>query len=118
MYQHHKESGNLVTMICSLRNFQIAYGVVEIGEHGEICEMREKPEYSFFTNTGSYIVEPEVIDYIGENECIGFPDVIKRIQEAGGKAGVYPINENAWMDMGQMDELAKMEHRLASPDTP
>ncbi|MCF0131351.1 MAG: CBS domain-containing protein [Pseudobutyrivibrio sp.] len=112
IYKHHAESKNKVTMVASLRNFQVAYGVVEIGEHGEIEAMKEKPEFSFFTNTGSYIVEPEVIDEIAEGEFIGFPDVIQRIKDKGGRVGVYPINESAWMDMGQMDELQKMEARL------
>jgi NDP-sugar pyrophosphorylase family protein len=99
-------------MVCSLRNFQVAYGVVEFGEHGNITDMKEKPEFSFFTNTGIYIVEPEVFDYINDGEFIGFPDIINRIKDDGKKVGVYPINENSWMDMGQLDELNKMENRL------
>ncbi len=112
IYAHHKAEGNIVTMVCSLRNFQVAYGVVEFGEHGNITDMKEKPEFSFFTNTGIYIVEPEVFNYINDNEFIGFPDIINRIKDDGGKVGVYPINENSWMDMGQLDELNKMENRL------
>ncbi|SDB38479.1 CBS domain-containing protein [Pseudobutyrivibrio sp. YE44] len=112
IYAHHKAEGNIVTMVCSLRNFQVAYGVVEFGEHGNIIDMKEKPEFSFFTNTGIYIVEPEVFNYIKDNEFIGFPDIINRIKDDGGKVGVYPINENSWMDMGQLDELNKMENRL------
>ncbi len=112
IYAHHKAEGNAVTMVCSLRNFQVAYGVVEFGEHGNIIDMKEKPEFSFFTNTGIYIVEPEVFDYIKDGEFIGFPDIINRMKDAGKKVGVYPINENSWMDMGQLDELGKMENRL------
>ncbi len=112
IYEHHKSEGNVVTMVCSLRNFQVAYGVVEFGEHGNIIDMKEKPEFSFFTNTGIYIVEPEVFDYIKDGEFIGFPDIINRIKDDGKKVGVYPINENSWMDMGQMDELKKMESRM------
>ncbi|MCR4695257.1 MAG: NTP transferase domain-containing protein [Pseudobutyrivibrio sp.] len=109
IYAHHKKEGNAITMICSLRNFQIAYGIVEFGEHGNITNMQEKPEFSFFTNTGIYIVEPEVFDYIKDDEAIGFPDIISRMKDDGKKVGVYPINENTWMDMGQLDELSKME---------
>ena len=112
IYAHHKNEGNAITMICSLRNFQIAYGIVEFGEHGNITNMQEKPEYSFFTNTGVYIVEPEVLNYIHDDEAIGFPDIINRLKDDGKKVGVYPINENTWMDMGQLDELSKMENRL------
>ena len=108
----HKESGNMITMVCSLKNFRIPYGVVDIAQDGQIEAMREKPELSFFTNTGCYIVEPEVIEDIKENERIDFPTIITNYQNAGKKVGVYPISENSWLDMGQMDELERMRSML------
>jgi len=112
IYRHHKQEQNTVTMICSLRNVGIPYGVVEIGGDGSIAGMREKPSLSFFTNTGCYIVEPEVLEHIEEGKAIGFPDVIQRLKDKGLKVGVYPIGENAWLDMGQMDALEKMKEQL------
>lgn len=111
IYKYHKEHDNLITMICSLKNFTIPYGVVNLANEGTIKSMEEKPTISFFTNTGCYIVEPEVINDIPENTPIGFPDIIEKYRSEGKKVGVYPIGENAWLDMGQMDELEKMrEH--------
>lgn len=116
IYDYHKKENNLVTMVCSLKNVRIPYGVIEISENGEIEEMREKPEFSFFTNTGMYIVEPKVIDELEENKSIGFPDIIERYKEAGEKIGVYPISEHSWLDMGQLDEMEKMRKRLEHDD--
>lgn len=112
IYQLHRKEKNVITMICSLKNYTVPYGVVEIGADGLIKKMQEKPQLSFFTNTGSYLVEPEVLEFIGDNENIGFPDVILRCQDHGLKAGVYPISEGAWLDMGQLDEMEKMESYL------
>lgn len=112
IYNYHKNENNLITMVCSLKNIKIPYGVVEISETGEIEKMREKPEFSFFTNTGMYIVEPKIIDELEENTVIGFPDIIKRYKQAGEKIGVYPISEHSWMDMGQLDEMENMRRRL------
>jgi len=111
IYQFHKKEKNLITMICSLKNISIPYGVIEIGESGEITSMKEKPKLSFFTNTGCYIVEPMVLSELKE-EFIGFPDVIEKHRLAGEKIGVYPISENAWMDMGQLDDMEKMRKKL------
>ncbi len=108
----HRAKKNLVTMVCSLKNFDIPYGIVEIGENGSMGTIREKPHYSFFTNTGTYMVEPEAIDQIKENEAIGFPDVIQRIKESGQNVGVYPVNERAWLDMGQFDTMEEMREKL------
>lgn len=112
IYEYHKKEKNLITMICSLKNIKIPYGVIEIGENGEIDSMREKPEISFFTNTGCYIGEPEVISGLKEEEDIGFPDIIEKYKNAGEKIGIYPISENSWMDMGQPDGMEEMRKRL------
>ena len=112
MYEYHKKHGNLITMVCSVNDFTIPYGIVDIDEHGEIIQMREKPSLSFLTNTGCYIVEPEVIAEMECNQVIGFPDIIERYKRLGKRVGVYPISENSWLDMGQLDELRKMEIAL------
>lgn len=110
--KHHKEEKNKVTMVCSLKNFTIPYGIVNFSEGGEISSFEEKPQLSFFTNTGYYILEPDVFDYIDQGEKIGMPDIIDRMRKNGLKVGVYPISENAWLDMGQFDSMESMERRL------
>lgn len=112
IYQLHKENENVITMVCSLKNFQIPYGVVEIGEDGGIEGMTEKPVMSFFSNTGCYIVEPEVIEEMEENQEMGFPDIVEKYKAQGRKVGVYPIAESAWLDMGQIEELENMRRVL------
>lgn len=114
--KEHKDKKNLVTMICSLRNYEVPYGVVEIGENGSIQSMTEKPSMSFFTNTGTYIVEPEVIDEVEEGQSIGFPDVIQKLKDQGRNVGVYPINESDWLDMGQFDTMENMKQKLKIKD--
>ncbi len=116
MLEEHRRKRNLVTMICSLRNFEVPYGVVSIGENGTIESMQEKPSMSFFTNTGTYIVEPEVIDMIKPDEYIDFPTVIQKLKEVGKNVGVYPINEKAWLDMGQFDTMETMKEMLKIED--
>lgn len=112
IYKLHKEQGHLITMVCSLKNYIIPYGIVDINENGDIEAMREKPKLSFFTNTGCYIVEPEVIDILEENTPIDFPNIIEKIRMCGGSVGIYPIGENAWLDMGQIDGLEKVSNRF------
>ncbi len=112
IYNYHKKEKNLITMVCSLKNIKIPYGVIEISETGEIESMKEKPELSFFTNTGMYVVESKVIEEIEENKSIGFPDIIEYYKSQGHKIGIYPISENSWMDMGQIDEMEEMRRRL------
>lgn len=113
MLRFHRESGNVVTMICAYKNLTIPYGVIEIGDNGWIEAMKEKPELSFLTNTGMYIVEPEVLEDMNDGESIGFPDVIERQMRKGRTVAAYPVSGNEWLDMGQMEELEKMRKRLS-----
>ncbi len=112
IFNYHKNENNLITMICSIKNIKIPYGVVEISETGEIESMKEKPVLSFFTNTGVYIVEPQIIDELTENHVIGFPDIIEEYKSRGERIGIYPISENSWMDMGELDGMEEMRRRL------
>lgn len=112
MIKFHKENENVITMICAYKNINIPYGIVEMGINGIIEEMKEKPTISFLTNTGIYIVEPEVIDDIEDGVPIGFPDIVERERRKGKKVAVFPVSENEWMDMGQLPELEKMRIRL------
>ena len=112
IYNFHKESGNIITVVCAFKNITIPYGVIELGENGEIKNVTEKPEMSFLTNTGMYLVEPSVIRDMQDDVAIGFPDVMEKYRSIGEKVGVYPVSENSYMDMGQLEELEEMRRRL------
>lgn len=108
----HKEQHNVITMICAYKNLQIPYGVVEMGLNGAIEEMKEKPQLSFLTNTGIYVVEPEVLEDMDDGVPIGFPDVVEKQKAKGRNMTIYPVSENDWLDMGQLPELDNMRRRL------
>lgn len=110
--RHHKNNANSVTMVCSLKEYEIPYGVVNSNDEGVIESLDEKPKLSFLTNTGYYILERDVFDFIKPNEKIGMPDIVMRMKRAGYRTGVYPISETSWLDMGQFDTMENMERRI------
>ncbi len=112
MYRQHKREGNIITMVCAIKNVEIPYGVVNMSSEGEIESFSEKPRFSFLTNTGLYIVESEVIDDLKDNEPISFPEIMDYYRAKGRRVGVYPVSEKAFMDMGQLEELEVMRKRL------
>ncbi len=116
IFKLHKEKENLVTMICSNQNYEVPYGVIETDDAGTLVSMHEKPSFSYLINTGTYVVEPEVIDMIEPNISIGFPDIIQRVKDAGKKVGIYIVNSRDWLDMGQFDTMDEMKKRLHIQD--
>lgn len=112
MLKYHKEHKSKITLITSLKHYTIPYGVMNIDQNGDVSKMEEKPEYDFLVNTGMYILEPEVLDDIPENEFFHITELINTYINNGEKIGVYPISEGAWLDMGQVKEMESMIERL------
>ena len=112
IYEFHKEQGNLITVVCAFKNVTIPYGVIELDDNGGIKTVTEKPQMNFLTNTGMYVVEPRIIQELEADVAVGFPDIMEKYRNVGEKVGVYPISENSWMDMGQLEELEDMRRRL------
>ena len=112
IYKYHREAGNVITMVCAFKHFTIPYGVIDLDDAGGIKRITEKPEMNFLTNTGIYLVEPRVVEEMEYGVACGFPDIFERYRRAGDKVGVYPVSENSWMDMGQLEELEKMRRKL------
>ncbi len=110
--KEHKEKKNIVTIVAAKKNMQLPYGIMNVDENDELLEMEEKPKYSFLTNTGFYIIEPEFLEAIPDKTFIHMPDVIQKCMQEGKRVGVYQIEEEKWLDMGQFDEMEKMRQRF------
>jgi len=112
LLNYHKEKSCAVTMVCAQKKVLVPYGIVNMGKNGRIEAFEEKPSFSFLTNTGFYLVEPVVFNYMEDDHPIGFPDVVEKMGAAGENTFCYPISEKDWMDMGQLSELEKMRERI------
>ncbi len=110
--QHHKKHNNMLTMVCATKNINIPYGTVDVDSDGCIVAMQEKPVIAMKTNTGFYVIEPKFLEFIPQNTFIHITDVIQSCIKKKIKIGVYSINEHAWLDMGEFDELDIMRSRL------
>jgi len=105
IYEFHKKSGNVVTMVVSVKSINVPYGVIDVDTNQVIQKFNEKPTYGMLVNTGIYVVEPTVFEYLKIEEKIDFPKLLQRMMNNGEKVGVYPITEDKWLDMGQVEEL-------------
>lgn len=112
LYEYHKYSGNVITMVSALKNIQVPYGVLHTGNHGELIKLEEKPKLSYFINTGMYVIDPEVIELIPDRELFHMTQLVEAVMKQGGKVGTYPISEDAFLDMGEFGEMKRMEEKL------
>lgn len=109
---YHKKSRNAMTIISALKNIVIPYGVLHSKKHGIITSMEEKPQLSCFINTGMYVINPEYLDRIPKNQMFHMTDLADKLIEEGTQVGMYPISEDSFLDMGEFEEMKKMEERI------
>lgn len=112
LYDFHLKSGNDITVVSSLKNITVPYGVLKTKENGELIEMEEKPKLSYFINTGMYVINPETISLIPDDKMYHMTHLVEDVKKSGGKVGMYPISEDSFLDMGEFDEMRRMEEKL------
>jgi len=104
---HHFKNKNDITIVASMKNYKIPYGVCEIENGGNLKNIIEKPEYNFLVNTGMYIISKNIINLVPEDTFFHMTDLINSAKENDKKIGVYPISEKSWIDTGEWEEYKK-----------
>lgn len=112
IYSYHIQNKNIITMVCAKKQITVPYGTIEVDDKGKVVSMQEKPTFTLNTNTGLYVISPEFIENIPGDTFIHITDVIQSCLNEGERVGVFLIEDDQWMDMGQLDELEKMKNKL------
>lgn len=112
IYKYHKEAGNALTIVSALKNIIVPYGVINTKENGNVMSMDEKPKLSYFVNTGMYILSPEIIEYIPDDTFYHMTHLTDYLLEHNMTVGMYPISEDSFLDMGEFEEMNRMETKL------
>lgn len=106
----HKERGAIATIITKTvpKDQVSSYGVVVTDDNGKVKAFQEKPAVnealSTMINTGIYIFEPEVIDYIPSGEVYDIGgDLFPKLVEMG--APFYAVAMDfEWVDIGKVPD--------------
>lgn len=107
----HKANNNIATMVCAIKQQRLNYGTVDV-QDGYVVNINEKPVQNIITNTGLYILEPELLTMIPKEGEVPMTDFLQSIIDKGHKVGMYPVNEDQWFDMGELEELERMKKHL------
>lgn len=100
----HKENGAVITIIGCHNEVKIPFGVLKLS-NGGLESILEKPVHDVIINTGVYILEPRVLDYLAPGIRMDMNELIQTVAEKE-KVCVYPIYKG-WFDIGQWAEYKK-----------
>jgi len=112
LYNFHLDGGYDVTLVASSKEYIIPYGTCELNGDGHLSRINEKPKYDFLINTGLYVLNPDVLKQIPKNKIYHITHLIDEAKKEGKRVGVFPIDDDAWIDIGQWAEYKKAVNRL------
>lgn len=108
LLDYHKKNHNVATIVSVLKNYKIPYGTLETKENGLLTSLNEKPTITYQINSGLYVLEPEVFNYMNSGEFVHMTELFSRLIADEKNVGVFPVSEGSWVDMGNWEEYLKI----------
>ena len=118
LVRFHREKGALATIALRRVYDTSEFGVVDVGEDSDILGFQEKPDpkeaISTLANTGIYVLEPRVLDYVPEGTFSDFAkDVFPRFLENGERFVGYQ-GDFYWSDIGTLTAYRQAQYDVLS----
>ena len=107
LYEFHQNGNYDITIVASAKEYQIPYGACELNGEGHLSHINEKPKFDFLINTGLYVLNTDILELIPENNFYHITQLIADAKKQGKKVGIFPIEDEAWVDIGQWAEYEK-----------
>ncbi|MBE9210913.1 mannose-1-phosphate guanyltransferase [Nostoc sp. LEGE 06077] len=112
--EFHQQKQSKATLILTRVPNPIEFGVVITDEAGKIKRFLEKPStseiFSDTVNTGIYILEPEVLDYLPVNTESDFSKDLFPLLLAKNEPMYGYIAQGYWCDVGHLDAYREAQY--------
>lgn len=110
----HEAKGALATIGLVAVDDPLEFGIVITKEDGSIERFLEKPTwgqvFSDTINTGIFVLEPEIFDYIAPDRPVDFSgEVFPKLLEEG-RPMVGAVAEGYWEDVGTLEAYVRAHH--------
>lgn len=88
----------------------IPYAVLETKE-GIIKGLKEKPNYTYYSNGGVYLIKKDILNHIPENSFFNSTDLIETLIANEYKVVSYPFS-GYWLDVGKHEDYNKAQEDI------
>ncbi|HUY64849.1 MAG TPA: sugar phosphate nucleotidyltransferase [Acidimicrobiales bacterium] len=104
---HHVAKGALATIALKAVEDPLEFGIVITRDDGSVERFLEKPTwgqvFSDTINTGIYVLEPEIFDFIPGDRPVDFSEVVFPAVLAEGRPLFGHVVEGYWEDVGTLE---------------
>jgi mannose-1-phosphate guanylyltransferase/phosphomannomutase len=112
IFDYHKSKNSKLTITLTSVDNPLEFGVVIANEEGKIEKFLEKPSwgevFSDTINTGIYIIEPEILNYIPSHENYDFAkDLFPRLMREGIEL-IAGYAKGYWRDVGNPESYREV----------
>jgi mannose-1-phosphate guanylyltransferase / phosphomannomutase len=113
-FQFHRQKKSKATIVLTRVPNPMEFGVVITDDNSRICRFLEKPStseiFSDTVNTGIYILEPEVLNYLPSDEPTDFSnDLFPLLLEKGEPMFGY-VADGYWCDVGSLESYREAQY--------
>ena len=108
----HEINKCTLTIVGSVKNFQVPYGVCKINKKGFMVKFEEKPDHSNIVNTGLYVFSKKAMQLLPNKKFFDMDELISKMLELKLKIGVYPVPSKNWLDFGQWTEYHASKNEM------
>ncbi|MFC5907629.1 sugar phosphate nucleotidyltransferase [Streptacidiphilus monticola] len=113
LMRFHREKGAMVTVCLTRVPNPLEFGITIVDDEGKVERFLEKPTwgqvFSDTVNTGIYVMEPEVFDYVAADTSVDWSgDVFPQLLKEGKPIYGY-VAEGYWEDVGTHESYLKAQ---------
>ena len=118
----HREKQSMATIVLSHVPNPLEFGVVITDEDGHIRRFLEKPSwgevFSDTVNTGMYILEPSVFDYMEMGKNYDWSQqIFPQILAEGKRLFGYVMDGDYWCDVGNLNQYREAQYTVLDGQT-
>jgi NDP-sugar pyrophosphorylase family protein len=95
---HRAEKADMTIIGCH-KEVVLPYGTLEV-QNGVLKSIHEKPRYDMIINTGVYVLEPSMLEFLSGKDHLDMNHLVEKVAAANKKVTVYPVY-GGWFDVGQ-----------------
>ncbi|MGF1807240.1 nucleotidyltransferase family protein [Aliivibrio sifiae] len=101
----HHLSRNVQATMCVREFIQtLPYGVIKSDESGNLLAIEEKPSNSYDVNSGIYVLDPTVLNYVPSDQFFDMPELFNDLITHKIDCSVYKLSDY-WLDIGKIDDF-------------
>jgi mannose-1-phosphate guanylyltransferase/phosphomannomutase len=120
--QYHRDKRSLATIVLSHVPNPLEFGVVITDDEGHIRRFLEKPSwgevFSDTVNTGMYILEPSIFDYMEMGKNYDWSqDIFPQLLAEGKALFGYVMSGDYWCDVGNLQQYREAQYTVMDGNT-